>query len=215
MSRVVILRPEPSASATLNRATAAGIDAVAIPLFEVAALPWAAPEGEQFGAVLLTSANAIRHGGPELAKLKHLPAFCVGEATAAAARDAGFEIGGVGPGDVTAMILDVPPELAVLHLAGRDHRSVDGATAIPVYESVAIDPAPSLEALSGGVAMVHSARAGERLAELVTTRGDIAIAAISAAAATACGTGWREVAAVEKPADGALLVLAAALCHNR
>lgn len=215
MSRVVILRPEPGASATLARAAAAEIDAVAIPLFEIVPLPWAAPDAGAFGAVVLTSANAMRHGGPELDKVKSLPAFCVGESTAAAARDAGFVIAGIGPGDVAALALHIPPELRLLHLAGRDHRSVEGATAIQTYESRAIDPPPSLEALSGGVAMVHSPRAGARLAELVTERGDIRIAAISEAAAAACGSGWREVAAIEAPGDGALLALAAALCQKR
>lgn len=215
MNKVVILRPEPGASATLEGAIAAGIDAIAIPLFEVTDLPWVAPESERFDAVVLTSANAIRHGGPELAKIRHLPAHCVGEATAAAARAAGFTIGGVGSGDVTGLMLNVPPGLALLHLTGRDHQWIDGATTVHVYQSRAIDPPPPLDALSGGAAMVHSARAGARLAELVTARGDIAIAAISAAAATACGTGWRDVAAVDSPADGALLALAAALCHNR
>lgn len=211
----MVLRPEPGASATLTRAAAAGIDTVAIPLFEIVPLPWAAPDAGAFGAVVLTSANAVRHGGPELDKVKSLPAFCVGESTAAAARDAGFVIAGIGPGDVAALALHIAPELRLLHLAGRDHRSVEGATAIQTYESRAIDPPPSLDALSGGVAMVHSPRAGARLAELVTERGDIRIAAISAAAAAACGPGWREVAAIDAPGDGALLALAAALCQKR
>jgi uroporphyrinogen-III synthase len=63
--------------------------------------------------------------------------------------------------------------------------------------------------------MVHSPRAGARLAELMTGRGDIAIAAISAAASAACGSGWRDVAAIAAPDDGALLALAAALCQKR
>lgn len=211
----MILRPEPGASATLERATAAGIAAVAVQLFEVRPLPWTAPEAGDFDALLLTSGNAVRHGGTELERLNALPAYCVGEATAAAAREAGFKIAGIGPGGAAALVLNVPTELRLLHLAGRDHRSVEGAAAIHVYESAAIDPPPSLAALESGVAMVHSPRAGARLAELVDERSDISIAAISAAAAAACGTGWREVAAIDAPGDGALLALAAALCQKR
>ena len=214
MSKVVILRPEPGASATLARAMAAGIAAVAIPLFEVRPLPWTAPEACDFDALLLTSANAVRLGGAELERLNALPAYCVGEATAEAARKAGFEISGVGRGGAAALVLQVPPALRLLHLAGREHRPVEGAAAIHVYESRAIDPPPSLAALEGGVAIVHSPRAGVRLAELVAARGDISIAAISDTAAAACGTGWREVAAIAALGDGALLALAAALCQN-
>ena len=43
MSKVVILRPEPGASASLARAEAARIDAVSIPLFEVRPIDWTAP----------------------------------------------------------------------------------------------------------------------------------------------------------------------------
>ena len=215
MSLVVILRPEPGASTTLAKAAAAGIEAVAIPLFAIQPVEWVAPAASDFDALLLTSANAVRHGGDQLAGLRALPTYCVGEATAAAARDAGFTIAGIGPSNGTALVLQLPPELRLLHLAGRDHRPVNGATIIPVYESGAIDPPPSLEALSGGVAMVHSPRAGARLAELVEARGNIRIAAISEAAAAACGGGWREVAAIAAPGDGALLALAAALCQKR
>ena len=215
MSHVVILRPEPGASATLARATAAGIDAAAIPLFELAPVGWVAPNAEAYDALLLTSANAVRHGGEQLAGLRALPTYCVGDATAVAARDAGFAVAGTGAGDAAALMERVPHGLRLLHLAGRDHRALAGVTAIIVYDSAVIDPPPSLEALTGGVAMVHSPRAGARLAELVEARGDIGIAAISEAAAAACGGGWREVAAIAAPGDGALLALAAALCQKR
>lgn len=215
MSQVVILRPEPGASATLERAAAAGIDAVAIPLFVIAPVEWVAPAASEFDALLLTSANAVRHGGDQLATLRALPTYCVGEATAMAARDAGFAVAGTGLGDATALVELVPPGLRLLHLAGHDHRAMTGVTSVVIYDSAVIDPPPSLDALTGGVAMVHSPRAGARLAELVKARGDIRIAAISEAAAAACGGGWREVATIAVPADGALLALAAALCHKR
>ena len=88
------------------------------------------------------------------------------------------------------------------------------AVEVAVYASMAIDPPPALDALKNGVAMVHSPRAGARLAELISDRGEIAIAAISPAAAAACGEGWRLVESIEAPVDGALLELAAALCQK-
>lgn len=214
MSKIVILRPEPGASATLARAAAAGINAVAIPLFEITPVDWVARSPDAFDALLLTSANALRHGGDKLAAFRALATYCVGEATAAAAREAGFVVAETGARDAAALVERVPRGLRLLHLTGRHHRPIPGATDLIVYDSEAIDPPPSLDALSGGVAMVHSPRAGARLAELVTKRGGIRIAAISAAAAAACGNGWREMAAIDAPGDGALLALAAALCQK-
>ena len=215
MSQVVILRPEPGASATLARAKAAGIDAVAIPLFEIAPVDWVAPVAGTFDALLLTSANAVRFAGEQLAGLRELPAYCVGEATAAAARETGLAVAATGANDAAALADQVPPGLRLLHLTGKAHRAIPAVAEIIVYDSAAIDPPPSRAALTGNVAMVHSPRAGKRLAELVEARGEIGIAAISVVAAAACGDGWREVAVIDAPDDGALLVLAAALCQKR
>lgn len=214
MSKVVILRPEPGASATLARAEAMGIKAVAIPLFEVASVDWVAPDPADYDALLLTSANAVRLGGLQMAGLWSLPAYCVGAATAAAAQQAGLSVAATGQGNAADLAENLPGAMRFLHLTGRNHRGIPGATEIAVYDSVAIDPPPPLDALGGGVAMVHSPRAGARLAELVSERSDIAIAAISPAAAEACGTGWRMVEAIDAPVDGALLELAGALCQK-
>ena len=211
----MILRPEPGGQATLARATAAGIAAVAIPLFEIAPVDWVVPDAAEYDALLLTSANAVRYAGKQLAELRALPSYCVGDATAIAAREAGFAVAGSGATDAAALVEQVPQGLRLLHLTGQAHRAVPGVTTIIVYDSAVIDPPPSLKALAGSVAMVHSPRAGKRLAELVEVRGEIGIAAISAAAAAACGGGWREVASIATPGDGALLVLAAALCQKR
>ena len=211
----MILRPEPGGQATLARATAAGIAAVAIPLFEIAPVDWVVPDAAKYDALLLTSANAVRYAGKQLAELRALPSYCVGDATAIAAREAGFAVAGSGATDAAALVEQVPQGLRLLHLTGQAHRAVPGVTTIIVYDSAVIDPPPSLKALAGSVAMVHSPRAGKRLAELVEVRGEIGIAAISAAAAAACGGGWREVASIATPGDGALLVLAAALCQKR
>ena len=51
---------------------------------------------------MLTSANAIRHGGAGLERLRSLPVHAVGEATAAAAREAGFAVAGIGEGGCRA-----------------------------------------------------------------------------------------------------------------
>jgi uroporphyrinogen-III synthase len=110
----------------------------------------------------------------------------------------------------------LPGEQRLLHLAGADHAEVATShhvDVVAVYRAVAI-PAPSLPDLSGAVVVVHSARAGARLAELAGERSTTAIAAISDAAAAACGAGWAVVASADQPNDGALLALAARLCQE-
>ncbi len=213
MRRLVILRPEPGASASVARAVALGVDAIAIPLFEVKPIAWPELEPGDWIGVVATSANAFRHGGAGLAKLTSLPVHAVGEMTAAAARAAGFAVASVGDGGADALAPDLP-EGRLLHLCGKHFRAIAGTTPISVYRSEAIDPAPTLTRLAGAVAVVHSPRAGARLAELVGERRSIRLAAISPAAAQAAGSGWEEIAASAEPSDDALLALAQRLCQE-
>ena len=90
MRRVLVLRPEPGATATVRQARERGLDAVAVPLFEVDPMAWEAPDPFGFDGLLLTSANALRHGGDRLQSLRGLPVYAVGDATAEAAREAGL-----------------------------------------------------------------------------------------------------------------------------
>jgi uroporphyrinogen-III synthase len=191
------------------------LEVIACPLFRVEPVAWEAPDPAQFVALLLTSANAVRHGGAELARLTALPVHAVGDATGAAARDAGFKVATVGDGDVASLLCGLPPRLRLLHLAGEDHRHIadDRIERRIVYRSASIAE-PRLPPLNGLVAAVHSPRAGKRLAELAPVRKATAIAAISLAAAEACGTGWQRVEAAGEPNDNSLLALAASLCHT-
>ena len=221
MRRLVVLRPDPGASATVERAQAIGLDAFAMPLFKVEPLDWEAPDGS-FDALLLTSANAVRHGGGGIRRLRRLPVYAVGEATAAAAREAGLRIAASGEGGVVGLLGSIPAEFRLLHLCG-EHRieaqSAQAITAVPVYRSSALPAPADLRRIEGQVAAVHSPRAGQRLAELAgraaIDRATVRIAAISAAAAAAAGPGWERCEAADAPVEAALLALAARLCDNR
>jgi uroporphyrinogen-III synthase len=217
MRRLLVLRAEPGASATVKRACEQGLEAVAVPLFEVEPMGWQAPEAASFDALLLTSANAIRHGGDDLAKLRGLRVYAVGEATAQAARDAGFDIAATGDAGVDRLLGSIEPDARLLHLCGDDRREPEDArqeiTLIPVYKAVAVEN-PDLSVARGSVALVHSPRAGRRFAQLMPERGSVAVAAISEAAAEAAGTGWQAIEATKEPNDDALLALAARLCNN-
>ena len=69
MKPLAVLRPEPGASATLGRAQAMGLAAFAMPLFAVEPVAWTAPAPHDFDALLLTSANAVRHAAKSWALL--------------------------------------------------------------------------------------------------------------------------------------------------
>lgn len=203
--RLAVLRPEPGNAATAARIAALGHRVVRLPLFEVRAVSWDAPDPAAYDSLLLTSANAVRHGGDGLASLLAIPVHAVGEATAEAARAAGFTVVAVGDAGVEAM----QPPGRVLRLVGREHRGVGAGNAIVVYASEALQP--DVSALRGSIALVHSPRAARALAALVDDRADITIAAISAAAAQAAGTGWSAIGVADRPTDAALIALASAL----
>lgn len=218
MRRLIVLRPEPGNARTCAAIRAAGGEAIPLPLFEVRAMEWAAPDPATFDALVLTSANAVRHAGPQLGSFAPLPVVAVGAATGRAAEAAGLTVAAVGEGDAG----DLPPLLArigsraPLHLTGREHRDLGAGRAVAVYASEAIegvDAAP----LAGATALVHSARAGERLAHIVEAAGldraAIAVVAISPAALAATGEGWAAAIAAPAPRDDALI--AAALSIDR
>ncbi|MES2137698.1 MAG: uroporphyrinogen-III synthase [Pseudomonadota bacterium] len=217
MRRVLVLRPEPGASATVQRALKRGIDAIAVPLFRVERVAWQAPDPARFDGLLLTSANAVRHGGEQLKSLRGLKVFAVGEATAEAAREAGFDVASSGDGGVDRLLGAVDPGLRLLHLTSEDRRESAAARQaiepVAVYRAIPIED-PDLSAATGTVALVHSPRAGRRFAQLTERRASIAIAAFSEAAAEAVGGGWESVQAAPQPNDDALLALAARLCNN-
>ena len=217
MRPLVVLRPEPGASATAQRARALGLDVTAIPLFAIEPMRWSLPEVPRFDALLVTSANAIRFAGPQTEALREMPVHAVGPATAEAARDAGLQLAGIGSAGVEALLRELSPELRLLHLCGEDRiepSTSRNITSVPVYRATALAHPEGLDRLTGAVALVHSPRAGWRLRELAPSRADTVVAAISSAAAASCGPGWEEVAIAERPRDDALLSLGARLCKH-
>lgn len=218
MRRLVILRPEPGAAASLRRARAMGLEAASVPLFRVEPVAWQAPEAAGFDGLLLTSANAVLHGGEGIAAYRGLKTYAVGEATAEAARAAGFDIAGTGDSGVERLLASIEPGLRLLHLAGEDRRCAGGArqaiTAVSVYRAIEIAAPEGLAQIEGQVAALHSPRAGERLAGLVDNKANVRLACISEAAAAAAGDGWELKQAAPSANDDALLALAARLCEK-
>lgn len=220
---LIVTRPEPGNAVTVARAAALGLDARAMPLFAARALPWTPPAVADFDVLLLTSAQAVRLAGPQLAALAALPAYAVGDATAAAAAAAGLTVVRIGEADAQSL-LDVMASkkiTRILWLCGRDRSAFDprGMTLqpLPCYTVDPVDPPPEWSGLiaAPAVLLAHSARAARRIAALAgPSRARLALVAISPAAAAAAGAGWAERTASGQPADAGMLALAAALCHK-
>lgn len=224
--RFLIIRPEPGASATAERVRARGGKAVVAPLFEIGSMAWEPSPAEAHDALMITSAHAVRQAGVALALYRGLPAYAVGAATAAVLREAGFDDVRVGPSDADALI-----DLAVadgrkrpLHLSGQDYRPLEAegvtVTRRIVYGARAAGtlPGAALWISTGAIVLLHSPRAARVFAELWDAtgraRGDVKIAAISAAAREAAGEGWAASIAAATPDDAALLAAAFALCED-
>ena len=147
-----------------------------------------------------------------------MPCYAVGEATAAAAEEAGFTDVRVGADDGKALLLMMAEDevRAAFHACGQDHLALGHPdvviTRVPVYaaEAAARLPVPAEDML----ALLHSPRAATLFAGLAGDKSRIRIAAISLKTARAAGEGWRSVSVSSRPRDQALLELAAELCQK-
>lgn len=226
MVPLIVIRPEPGCTATVAVARAAGLDPRGFPLFAIEPRSWQAPLPDGFDALLLGSANALRHAGPGLAAVRRLPAYVVGEATAAAARAAGITVAGIGQGGLQSALdaLD-PAHRRLLRLAGEERTVLSLPGGVTMSERVVYasrpQPMPAeLAALLGEPALIalHSAEAAHHLtAECVRhglRRARLRLCALGPRIAAAAGDGWGEVATAADPNDRALLALARQMCQD-
>lgn len=225
MKPLLIIRAEPSARHSLAHAQARGLYAYSVPLFEIMPVAWEVPDPKAYTGLLLTSANAVRLSGGGLSHLRSLPVFAVGEATAAAARGAGFVSLVTGDADVArllARLATLGPQ-KLLHLCGADHAAADMAMIaldrIVVYRAQPLAPPEALLAklVEPCVIALHSPRAAARIATLCdqfdVNRQLISLAAISENAANAAGNGWQKLAIAAKPRDEDVIETALELCR--
>jgi len=223
---LLIVRPLEGALKTERRAKDLGLQAVLDPLFIVEPVIWSDPAVRDFDALLLTSANAVTHGGDQLDVYKSLPVLAVGQATARAAENAGFHIEETGESSGQQLLnqLETDRYRSILWLAGEQHSLLDPGERqldiVPVYRSRAIalgqKAAACLEAET--VILLHSARAAKHLVtelgRLHIMRGQYHVAAFSAKVAAAAGQGWKSLHVADRPDDESLLSLATRLCQR-
>lgn len=227
--RVLVTRPEPAASTTAAALTALGHQALVAPLLHTRAQHWVPPETPP-QALLVTSANAVLHGGAALRRYHTLPVFAVGAATASALRSADFaDVRPVGP-DVAATLAAAQAHgvTVLLYLAGANRTAAVPVAGLLVHvrtvyaaRRVRALPAAALAALAAAqidVVLLYSARSARCFAALAgraaVERGKVHIAALSPTVAAAAGAGWARISIAAAPTQAALFAAAGLVCDK-
>lgn len=225
MIPVLTIRPTLRAQNTLAAGAARGLEIASFPLSQVIPLEWTAPDPAGVDALLVGSANAFRHGGPQLARFQGKPVYAVGPATATAATKRGFRVRLAGDGGLQAVIDQVTHRpVRLLRLAGQRHVPInapDGIT-LSTVEVYRLEDLPMSDAMAdllraGALVLLHSAGSAEQFRSQCQARSldlsAIRLAALGPRIAEAAGEGWGAVRWPDQPANGALLDLAADMCQ--
>ncbi|MDP1912093.1 uroporphyrinogen-III synthase [Brevundimonas sp.] len=206
-------RAEPGAARTADRLIALGFEPVIAPLLAIRPIPQAAPDLTGVAALAFTSANGVA-AFAALTLDRTLPVFTVGDATAQAARTAGFARVQSASGDLdslAALLTARGPEVGRLLVPGALEPAGDlpallrgrvEARGLPLYEAVETGAAApdAFDAV-----LVHSARAGRALGALGPFAGQAAIALSAPAAQPLGDRSGLEIRFARTPDETALL----------
>lgn len=228
--QALVTRPIEDAEPLVAALAARGIAALVEPMLRIRRLGGPPPDLAGVQAVLLTSANGARALAAASAH-RDLPVFAVGDATAAAARAAGFVTVASADGDVEDLAALVaarlsPADGTLLHAAGSavagDLAGRLGEAGFTLRRAVlyAADPATALsgeaaEALRQGrldLAFFFSPRTASAFVRLVAAAGTgaacggVSAFCLSPAVAAALGAlAWRRTLVAAAPTQAALL----------
>jgi uroporphyrinogen-III synthase len=133
---VLVTRPHPDDEATAAALRAKGFEVMLAPMLRFEPVAFHDDEDARYGAVVVTSANALRGIAPHLqdsrlqgSRLLKLPLFAVGEHTASAAHRAGFDNVSPASGDAASLrdsvlasvkAKELKKTSPLLYLAGAD-----------------------------------------------------------------------------------------------
>ncbi len=226
---LIIIRPEPGASKTANDAHIMGLAAVKIPSFAITPMDWTMPDGVD--SLLLGSANAVRHAGADLPRLKPLPVYAVGKATAKAAQAVGLDVRFAGATDLEEAMdaLAADGWSKPLRLCGAQHTVLQERvemTVTTIINYAAMPRSLSAEQIEifkqPAVILVHSARAMQQLETNFCDQDDLtesiaakhSIIAISQRIAENATLPWRHIAVSQSPNDSDMLKLAEKFCDT-
>lgn len=232
--RLLITRPEPDGGALADILAARGIETLRAPLLAIEQVADAALDLEGVTALLVTSANGVRAFAARCPD-RSLRLYAVGDASARAAREAGFGEVESAAGDVDALARLVigragPGDGVFLHVAGsRVAGDLGGLLAgaglryrrAPLYRARLVEtlPAAAASALDAGTldgALFHSPRTARHFAALVTGAGRqaaclrlTAFCLSQAVAQALAGLAWQRVSVAKRPDQDSLVQLLA------
>ncbi|MEQ1810261.1 MAG: uroporphyrinogen-III synthase [Terricaulis sp.] len=219
MLRVAITRAQPEAGRTAERVRARGADAIVAPLLTIVPCGYdTSTSGAQ--AIIFTSTNGVR-AFPDARGARERLVLAVGDATANAAREAGFINVRSADGDANALVdlakreLD-PANGKLVHISG-DHVGGDVSGKLRAagfsvdwrlaYASIAAMILP--DALLGplDVVLFHSTRAAETFAALGAPNADKLTAGClsESVAQAAARTSWKRIITAPYPREDDLL----------
>lgn len=233
---ILVTRPHPDDETTARALRDRGFDVLRAPMLRFEPVPFQDDADARYGAVIVTSANALRAIAPQLAgsRLLQLPLFAVGEHTAAAAREAGFDEVIASKGDAGALrdlVLaavrskQLKKTNPLLYLAGADlARDLGGelgekGLTVATHTTYRMVPAPSLprEICDAFVAheveaILHYSRRSARAFLEAARSGGVEISALAlpqccisvAVAAVLRDAGATQVTAATSPDENAL-----------
>jgi uroporphyrinogen-III synthase len=226
---VWVTRAQPGAGETAARLRTLGRRPWVAPLLAVESLAGVEISLQGVGALAFTSANAVR-AFAALQPRRDLAVFTVGDATAAAAHQAGFVAVRSADGDVAALarvVAEAAPAGAVLHpgaetlagdLAGALREAGLPARTLALYRTVVVgDPgAGGAPPATLDTVLLHSPRAAGALAGYLAARPPAfdpqrlqALGLSAACVAPLRGSGLKSLRAAETPNEDALLALLA------
>jgi len=186
---------------------------VVAPLLAIQPVPQAAPDLTGIAALAFTSANGVA-AFAALTPDRTRPVFTVGDATAQAARAAGFAPVQSAGGDLESLadlLMAQGPGIGPLLVPGAREPAGDlpallrgrvEARVLPLYQ--AIETGAAAPTVFDAV-LVHSARAGRALAALGPFAGQTAVALSAAAAAPLGDRSGLEIRLAPTPDETALL----------
>ncbi len=226
---VLVTRPHPDAEGTASVLRAKGLEVLLAPMLRFEPVAFHDDEDARYGAVIVTSANALRGIEPHLAgsRLLKLPLFAVGAHTALAAQSAGFDNVIPASGDAASLrdfvlasvkAKELKKASTLLYLAGADlARDLAGELGergftVVTHTTYRMIPVPNLPreacdafAASRIEAVLHYSRRSARAFLEAARAGGVEISALAIPQCCISGA----VASVVRDAGAAQVVVAA------
>ncbi|ASE39938.1 uroporphyrinogen-III synthase [Brevundimonas vesicularis] len=225
--RIWITRAEPGASRTAARLRDMGFEPIIAPLLAIENLTPPVPDLTPFTALAFTSLNGVA-AFAALTRERDRPVFAVGDATAQAARDAGFAEVRSASGDLHALARLIGSELSdgvvLVPQAETPAGDFDAALVLAGARNVSIQPlivyragrTPVAAPTEFDAVLIHSPRAAHILAEQGAPRLSHAITAcISPAAAAPLVALGLTPAVAQTPDEATLLTILKAALGKR